>query len=79
MANSLAKNSYCFSTESHITSNPYTRAAQTSMTQTEEAEGELSNSRLSQKQFHSHKEKDVVVGESRGSQVSFTLSFGLME
>lgn len=45
------------------------------MTQTEEGEGELSNLRCSQKQFHNPKERDVVGEGSRGSQISFAFQF----
>lgn len=41
-------------------------------------EGEFSNLKLSQKQFHSLKEKDVVKEGDRGSKLSFAFSFGLI-
>ena len=45
------------------------------MTQTKEGEGELSNLRCSQKQFHNPKERDVVGERSTGSQISFAFQF----
>lgn len=56
---------------------PHSRATQTSVTQTGEGEGEFSNLRLSQKQCHSLKERDVVGEGGRGSQITFAFSFGL--
>lgn len=48
------------------------------MTQKEEKEGDLSNLRLGQKEIHSPRKRDVVEEGSKGSQISFAFSFGLL-